>query len=76
MREIFEEVEGLLKGSKPFALATVVRTRGSTPQKPGSKMLVREDGTLWFEIAGHERAYLMWALQRMVHDLMNPPKDT
>ena len=52
MREIFEEVEGLLKGSKPFALATVVRTRGSTPQKPGSKMLVREDGTFAGTLGG------------------------
>ena len=26
-------------------MATVIRTKGSTPQKPGAKLLVRKDGT-------------------------------
>ena len=52
MREIFEEVGGLIEKSKPFALATVVRTKGSTPQKPGSKMLVREDGSFAGTLGG------------------------
>ena len=50
--EIFEEVGGLIEKSKPFALATVVRTKGSTPQKPGSKMLVREDGSFAGTLGG------------------------
>ncbi len=52
MREIFEEVGGLIENERPFALATVVRTKGSTPQKPGSKMLVREDGSFAGTLGG------------------------
>ena len=52
MREIFEEVGGLIERERPFALATVVRTKGSTPQKPGSKMLVREDGSFAGTLGG------------------------
>lgn len=52
MREIYEELEELLKKKDPFSLATVVRTRGSTPQKPGSKMLVRYDGSFAGTLGG------------------------
>ncbi len=37
-------VEELSNGSE-VAVATVVRTSGSTPQKPGAKLLVRSDGS-------------------------------
>ena len=52
MREIYEELEELLKKQSPFSLATVVRTKGSTPQKPGSKMLVRPDGSFAGTLGG------------------------
>ena len=42
---IFDEAERLLGKGEPFVLATVVRTKGSTPQKPGAKLLVRRDGS-------------------------------
>lgn len=45
MRDVFEEAVTLSGRQEPFAIATVVRTRGSTPQKPGSKLLVRRDGS-------------------------------
>ena len=45
MQPIFEEAKKLLSEGEPFVLATVVRTKGSTPQKPGAKLLVRKDGT-------------------------------
>jgi xanthine dehydrogenase accessory factor len=35
----------LLKEGKPCVLATVVRTKGSTPQKAGAMLLVRDDGS-------------------------------
>jgi xanthine dehydrogenase accessory factor len=41
---IHEAVKELGKGSQ-VVVATVVHTRGSTPQKPGAKLLVRSDGT-------------------------------
>ena len=50
MREVFHEVAdlevaNLLGSDGSVVVATVVRTKGSTPQKPGAKLLVREDGS-------------------------------
>jgi xanthine dehydrogenase accessory factor len=45
MREVFHEAANLLEKDDSIVLATVVRTKGSTPQKPGAKLLVREDGS-------------------------------
>lgn len=41
--EIYEEMVRLARGGEPFALATVVESSGSSPRKPGAKMLVRRD---------------------------------
>ena len=46
MEIVFREAARLLEHQEtPFVLATVVRTRGSTPQKPGAKLLIRSDGS-------------------------------
>ena len=45
MREAIQEAVNLLEQDQPCVLATVVRTKGSTPQKPGAKLLVRQDGS-------------------------------
>ncbi|MBI4329283.1 MAG: XdhC family protein [Chloroflexi bacterium] len=45
MEEVFREALRLAEEDQPLVLCTVVRTRGSTPQKPGAMLLVREDGT-------------------------------
>ena len=45
MKEVIREAVNLLGENQPCVLATVVRTRGSTPQKPGAKLLVRKDGS-------------------------------
>ena len=45
MREVIQEAVKLLEDQQPCVLATVVRTKGSTPQKPGAKLLVRKDGS-------------------------------
>src|SRR5215469_2580719 len=42
--KIWVEAERTLKQGKPFALATVVTVRCSTPREVGAKMLVRDDG--------------------------------
>lgn len=44
MKKVFEEAKHLLKSNERFAIATVVETKGSTPQKPGAKLLVKENG--------------------------------
>ena len=45
MQEVFQEAVNRLEEGDPIVVATVVRTKGSTPQKPGAKLLVRKDGT-------------------------------
>ena len=45
MREVIQGVIDDLKEGQPCVLATVVRTKGSTPQKAGAMLLVRQDGT-------------------------------
>ncbi len=42
--EIWTEAVRTLERNKPFALATVINVRGSTPREVGAKMLVRDDG--------------------------------
>ncbi len=45
MKAVYHEAANLgAKGDK-FVMATVVNTHGSTPQKPGATLLVREDGS-------------------------------
>ena len=49
---IYDEIEAQLRAGKPVVQATVIQTRGSTPRKEGSTMLVRADGTLVGTIGG------------------------
>jgi xanthine dehydrogenase accessory factor len=45
MNPIYEALAALMRSGERAALATVVRTAGSTPQVPGAKILLREDGS-------------------------------
>lgn len=45
MQVVFSEAVRQLERDAPLVVATVVGTKGSTPQKPGSKLLVRSDGS-------------------------------
>jgi xanthine dehydrogenase accessory factor len=50
--EIYEEILRLKKSGRTSALATIVECRGSSPQKQGAKMLVRDDGTIMGTLGG------------------------
>src|SRR5512139_3452788 len=50
--DIFEEIVRLKKLGRASALATIVECNGSSPQKQGAKMLVRDDGTLLGTLGG------------------------
>lgn len=50
--EIYREITSAMKRGEPVVLATVARTKGSTPRKPGAKMVVRMDGTFFGTIGG------------------------
>ncbi len=45
MESVFKAAVQELDDKNPMVVATVVRTSGSTPQKSGAKLLVREDGS-------------------------------
>ncbi len=43
MREIYQKIPELIESDQTAAYCTVVETKGSTPQKPGSKLLILPD---------------------------------
>ena len=45
MKAVYNEAANLARQNREFVLATVVNTKGSTPQKPGAALLVRADGS-------------------------------
>ena len=45
MEQVFKAASDELKNGNEIVVATVVKTSGSTPQKPGAKLLVRSDGS-------------------------------
>lgn len=50
--DIYEELVKLKKEGRPCALATIVQSAGSSPQKEGAKMLVRDDGAISGTLGG------------------------
>ncbi|HEX9136155.1 MAG: XdhC family protein [Nitrospirota bacterium] len=50
--QIFEEVLRLKQQGRTSAIATIVECRGSSPQKQGAKMLVRDDGSIMGTLGG------------------------
>jgi xanthine/CO dehydrogenase XdhC/CoxF family maturation factor len=50
--EIYREIAGAIERGEHVVLATVARTRGSTPRKTGAKMVVRNDGSFFGTIGG------------------------
>ena len=50
--QIYEEVLRLKRLGRTSAIATIVECRGSSPQKQGAKMLVRDDGSILGTLGG------------------------
>ena len=50
--DLYAEIAALVAEGQPFVLATVIESAGSTPQKPGSKMMVLGDGSLRGTVGG------------------------
>jgi len=49
---IFEELLRLKRDNRTCALAMIVQTAGSSPRKEGSKMLIRDDGSIMGSLGG------------------------
>ncbi len=45
MESVFREAAVLAGKGEPFVIATVIGTKGSSPQKSGAKLLIRSDGS-------------------------------
>lgn len=52
MKNIYEEIVDLQSRGECAALATIISTSGSTPREAGSKMLVRQDGSIVGTVGG------------------------
>jgi xanthine dehydrogenase accessory factor len=52
MRELYARMAELERDGRPFAVATVVRTVGSTPQVVGAKMLIDDLGRTYGTLGG------------------------
>jgi xanthine dehydrogenase accessory factor len=52
MQTVFSKAEEIRKSQLRAAICIVVETKGSTPRKQGSKMIVYEDGTIFGSIGG------------------------
>jgi len=52
VKELLEEIAKRRAAGEVTALATVVRTKGSTPRKTGAKMLILSDGKILGTIGG------------------------
>ena len=51
-REVYEALAQAQRDGIPVALATIIETQGSIPRHAGSKMVVREDGTVVGTVGG------------------------
>ncbi|MCK6620041.1 MAG: XdhC family protein [Calditrichaceae bacterium] len=74
MQEIYTEAVKLISQNQPFALATVVRCKGSTPQKPGAKMLIRADGSAIGTLGGGCVEGDIWAIATEMLRKKEPPQ--
>lgn len=44
--------------------------------RAGAYVLVHEDGKITYDMAGHERAYVLWGLQKMILLLMSDGEES
>lgn len=54
MLDFYQNVADLLSNGETIAIATVIRTEGSTPRSAGTRIMIRGDGTIYGTIGGDE----------------------
>jgi xanthine dehydrogenase accessory factor len=70
--EVLNEIEKALREGQPLVMATVASARGSTPRKPGAKMIVRADGSFCGTIGGGCGEAEVWQAAMTVHETGKP----
>ena len=53
----------------PISLAREME-RKAPKAKAGLAVLIDEDGLVWYDMAGCKNREVLWALQKMIHELM------
>ncbi len=72
MKTIHEEILERLRHGDSFVVATIVRTRGSTPREVGAKMIIDSDGKQSGTIGGGCGEADVWARAQDVLDTGHP----
>lgn len=52
MNDMYREIRRLLDAGEDAALATIVRTKGSTPREVGARMIIRAGGEIVGTVGG------------------------
>ena len=52
MDDMYAEMRQLMSKGETVAVATIVRTKGSTPREVGARMIVRQDGSIVGTVGG------------------------
>jgi xanthine dehydrogenase accessory factor len=58
---MYDELQEMLAADEEVAMATIVRTRGSTPREVGARMIVRADGRIDGTVGGGCGEAEVWA---------------
>jgi len=72
LKGTFEQIADLISHGETVAVATVVRTKGSTPREVGAKMLVRQGGEILGTIGGGCGEAEVWRTALNVMDSRKP----
>jgi len=70
--EVYEQIAQAQAESKRLAVATIITTSGSTPQRTGAKLLVFEDGRMLGTVGGGCVEADVWAEARAALDERRP----
>ncbi len=62
--EVYEEIEKVQAAGQSLAVATIITTSGSTPQRTGAKLLVFADGRMLGTVGGGCVEADVWAEAR------------
>lgn len=52
MNDMLNELQDAVSAGGPAAVATIIRTKGSTPREVGARMIVRKDGAIRGTVGG------------------------
>lgn len=72
MIDLYRDLLARLRSGETVAVATIVRTRGSTPREVGAKMIIDRNGKATGTIGGGCGEADVWALAQEVLQTGNP----